>query len=144
MAIFWLIIGFLAGYFYSQSKIKEQAPVKKIKQLSYSERQKEKIKYESDADRIKELNQLSNNETKFMRMLQREFIEYNVIIKNKRFYISDKDNYPIAIYEYRDGKQSLRTEDKEDGLYLFLYKGIISSESIKKDKLSIKNNQKSR
>ena len=134
--IFLLIIGFIAGYFYRQSKIsqKDQAP-RRIK--TYSERQKAKILYKTDADRIRELNQLSHTETKFMRALQREFLESQVIVKDKRFYIADNDNYPIAIFEYRDGKKPLKTKDLEDGLPLFLYKGIISGESIKEDKENI-------
>ena len=76
--------------------------------------------YENDADRIRELNLLSPNETKFMRILQREFLNEHVIVKNRRFYIADKDNYPIAIFEYRDGNKELKSNDLEDGIPLFL------------------------
>jgi hypothetical protein len=127
-------MGFIAGYFYRQSKIsqKDQAP-RRIK--TYSERQKAKILYKTDADRIRQLNLLSPNESKFMRMLQHEFTNEKVIVKDKRFYIADQDNYPIAIFEYRDGTKPIKNRDIEDGLPLFLYKALLSSQSIKEDKV---------
>ena len=70
-----------------------------------------------------------------MRMLQHEFTNEKVIVKDKRFYIADKDNYPIAIFEYRDGTKSIKSKDMEDGLPLFLYKALLSSQSIKEDKI---------
>lgn len=133
--IFGIIAGFIIGYFYSQSKITVEQPKPRAKRIqTYQERQKAKVMYISDADRIRELNQLSPNETKFMRILQREFIDREVVAKNKRFYIADKDNYPIAIFEYRDGLKALKNEDVEDGLPLFLYKGILSSDEISNDR----------
>ena len=133
--IFGIIAGFIIGYFYSQSKTPVEQPKPRAKRIqTYQERQKAKVMYISDADRIRELNQLSPNETKFMRILQREFIDQQVVAKNKRFYIADKDNYPIAIFEYRDGLKALKNEDIEDGLPLFLYKGILSSDEISNDR----------
>ena len=59
-----------------------------------------------------------------MRLLQHEFLEYQLIIKDRRFYIADQDSYPVAIFEYRDGTKELRVTDREDGLPLYLYKAI--------------------
>ena len=139
IAIFCLIFGFVAGYLFKDTQQKKELPKTKIKQhrnvyLSYNERQRAKLSHQSDADRIRELNLLSANESKFMRLLQHEFTEHKVIIKDKRFYIADRDNYPIAIFEYRDGNKELRVTDKEDGIPLFLYKAILSSEAIAEDK----------
>ena len=73
-----------------------------------------------------------------MRLLQHEFTDQKVIVKDKRFYIADQDNYPIAIFEYRDGSKQLKNQDIEDGLPLFLYKAILSSKSIQEDKILLK------
>jgi hypothetical protein len=62
---------------------------------------------------------------------------HKLIVKDRRFYIADQDNYPIAIFEYRDGTKELKVKDTEDGLPVFLYKAILSSEEILKDKKSI-------
>ncbi|EXE53397.1 hypothetical protein J579_3209, partial [Acinetobacter sp. 1239920] len=62
---------------------------------------------------------------------------HKIIIKDKRFYIADQDYYPIAIFEYRDGTKELKVKDNEDGIPVFLYKAILSSESISEDKLSL-------
>ena len=142
IGIICLILGFIIGYIYrdSRSKKKEEKSIKSKTRnvyLSYNERQRAKIRYLNDVDRIRELNLLSHNESKFMRLLQHQFLEHKLIVKDRRFYIADQDNYPIAIFEYRDGTKELRVEDKEDGLPVFLYKAIISSEAIAKDKDSI-------
>lgn len=142
LAIFCLIFGFIAGYLYRNSKSK---PIKENKQnqktkhvyLNYNERQRAKLNHQSDADRIRELNLLTPNESRFMRLLQHQFTEYKLIIKSRRFYIADNDNYPIAIFEYRDGTKPLRVVDKEDGLPVFLYKAILSSEALGEDKDSL-------
>ena len=105
--------------------------------LNYNERQRAKLNHQSDADRIRELNLLSPNESKFMRLLQHQFTENKIIIKDRRFYIADQDNYPIAIFEYRDGTKQLRVKDKEDGLPVFLYKAILSSKALAEDKTSL-------
>lgn len=140
IAIFCLIIGFLIGYLYRDSKESKKEPVKKqVRRLTYADRQKAKVSYTTDVDRVRELNHLSPNESKFMRMLQHEFNEYKIIVKNKRFYVVDEDNYPIAIFEYRDGTKPIKTQDIEDGLPLFLYKALLSSESIQEDKLLLNN-----
>ncbi|RZG71533.1 hypothetical protein [Acinetobacter sp. WCHAc060025] len=141
LAIFCLIFGFIAGYLYRNSKspIQEKQPTQKTKNvyLSYNERQRAKLNHQSDADRIRELNLLSPNESKFMRLLQHQFTENKLIIKDRRFYIADQDNYPIAIFEYRDGTKQLRVQDKEDGLPVFLYKAILSSEALEQDKKAL-------
>ena len=139
LVIFCLIFGFIAGYLYRNSKpsnAQEKQTIQKTRNvyLSYNERQRAKLNHQSDADRIRELNLLSSNESKFMRLLQHQFIEYKLIIKDRRFYIADIDNYPIAIFEYRDGTKALKVQDKEDGLPVFLYKAILSNEAIAEDK----------
>ena len=142
IAIFCLILGFVAGYLFKDTQQKKELPKTKIKQhrnvyLSYNERQRAKIRYISDAERIRQLNLLSHNEGKFMRLLQHQFIEHKIIVKDKRFYIADEDNYPIAIFEYRDGTKELRVKDSEDGLPVFLYKAILSSDAILEDKMTL-------
>lgn len=145
IAIFCLIIGFTVGYLVKDNQHKKEGAKTKKKQsrniyLSYNERQRAKIRYLNDADRIRELNLLSHNESKFMRLLQHQFLEHKLIIKDKRFYIADQDNYPIAIFEYRDGSKELKIKDIEDGLPLFLYKAILSSEALAEDKKVISYN----
>ena len=142
IAIFCLIFGFTIGYLWRDSRPekKKQAPTKtRNVYLSYNERQRAKIRHQSDAERIRELNLLSTNESKFMRLLQHQFTEYKLIIKDRRFYIADQDYYPIAIFEYRDGTKELRLKDQEDGIPVFLYKAILSSEALEEDKKSIKS-----
>jgi hypothetical protein len=142
IGIICLILGFIIGYIYrnSRSEKKEEKSIKSKTRnvyLSYNERQRAKIRYLNDVDRIRELNLLSHNESKFMRLLQHQFLEHKLIVKDRRFYIADQDNYPIAIFEYRDGTKELKVKDTEDGLPVFLYKAILSSEEILKDKKSI-------
>ena len=145
IAIFCLIFGFTVGYLWRDSrpeKRQKETPKTKARNiyLSYNERQRAKIRHQSDAELIRELNLLSTNESKFMRLLQHQFTEYKIIIKDKRFYIADQDYYPIAIFEYRDGTKELRLQDKEDGIPVFLYKAILSSEALEEDKLLLKAN----
>ena len=140
LAIFCLIFGFTIGYLWRDSRPekKKQASTKTRNiYLSYNERQRAKIRHQSDAERIRELNLLSTNESKFMRLLQHQFTDYKLIIKDRRFYIADQDYYPIAIFEYRDGTKELKLKDQEDGIPVFLYKAILSSEAIEEDKLSL-------
>lgn len=141
LALFCLILGFTVGYLWRDSKPEKIKKREKLKNrniyLSYNERQRAKIRHQNDAERIRELNLLSTNESKFMRLLQHQFIEHKIIIKDKRFYVADQDYYPIAIFEYRDGTKELRVTDNEDGIPVFLYKAILSSESISEDKLSL-------
>ena len=144
-AIFCLILGFIVGYLFKDTQHKKEVPKTKTKQtrnvyLSYNERQRAKIRYLNDVDRIRELNLLSHNESKFMRLLQHQFLEHKLIVKDRRFYIADQDNYPIAIFEYRDGTKELKVKDVEDGLPVFLYKAILSSDAIAEDKMALNSN----
>ena len=143
LAIFCLILGFIVGYLLRdsrQEKPKETIQKTRNVYLNYNERQREKIRYHNDADRIRQLNLLSPNESKFMRLLQHQFEDHKLIVKDRRFYIADRDNYPVAIFEYRDGTKELRLQDKEDGIPVFLYKAILSSEALEEDKLLLKAN----
>ena len=127
-----LIIGFILGRNTTDKKTREtQAATKRT--YTYNQRQYLKVMYSSDADRIRELNLLSANDSVFLRLLKQEFSNKDVVIKNKRFFIVDSDRFPIAVFEYRDGMNGMRTMTIEDGLPLFLYKGILSSEKIRED-----------
>lgn len=118
----------------SVKKNTEREAIKPVKRTyTYNQRQYLKVMYSSDADRIRELNLLSANDSVFLRLLKQEFSNKDVVIKNKRFFIVDGDKFPIAIFEYRDGTNGMRTMTVEDGLPLFLYKGILSSEKISED-----------
>lgn len=141
MIVFIIVffLGVVIGYLIKQTKETKTTDEykqkrSKIKSLTYEERQRQKILYKTDADRIREINLLSQNESKFMRILQHVFSEYNIIVKNRRFFIVSKECYPLAIFEYKDGNLKMRFEDKEDGLLLFFYRGMLSHESIEQDK----------
>ena len=143
IGIICIAVGFLFGYLWRDSRPEKEKPkTAKTRNvyLSYNERQREKIRYYNDADRIRQLNLLSTNESKFMRLLQHQFEDQKLIVKDKRFYIADQDNYPIAIFEYRDGTKELKVKDAEDGIPVFLYKAILSSEAIAEDKQSLRAN----
>lgn len=142
IVLFCLILGFFLGYLYRKSKenlIQHQSTTapNHRKHLNYNERQRAKLHHQSDMDRIRELNYLTPNESKFMRLLQHQFHEYTLIIKDRRFYIADHDHYPIAIFEYRDGSKALKVQDQEDGLPIFLYKAILSNEALAEDKSNL-------
>lgn len=141
LAIFCLILGFIVGYLLRdsrQEKPKETIQKTRNVYLNYNERQREKIRYHNDADRIRQLNLISPNESKFMRLLQHQFEDHKLIVKDRRFYIADRDNYPVAIFEYRDGTKQLKVEDTEEGTPVFLYKAILSSEAILEDKAKLR------
>lgn len=40
---------------------------------------------------------------------------------------------PLAIFEYRDGTQSFKAMDYEDGIPVYIYKALISSEALQQD-----------
>ncbi len=40
---------------------------------------------------------------------------------------------PIAIFEYRDGTQSFKAVDHEDGIPVHIYKALISSDALQQD-----------
>ena len=82
LAIFCLILGFIVGYLLRdsrQEKPKETVQKTRNVYLNYNERQREKIRYHNDADRIRQLNLLSPNESKFMRLLQHQFEDHKLI-----------------------------------------------------------------
>ena len=135
-ALILLFIGLAVGFWlgkHSRSKEDKKPVVSRARNLTALERQRAKVKYETDADRIRELNLLTPNASKFWRMLKREFEPLEVVIKNGRFFIVDADKFPIAIFEYRDGIQDLRATDVEDGLLLFLYKNLPAASQLKED-----------
>ena len=93
--------------------------------------------HQTDADRIREINLLSRNQSTCLRLLKQTFSEYDVAIKQRRFILLDADQMPRAIFEYRDGTRAMKVVDTEDGLPLHLYKGLISSDALKQDYLNI-------
>lgn len=129
-------MGFVAGWLFRESYIpnRQESKIVKKSSLNYHERQLAKVEYDNDIERIRQLNLLSHNQNTFMRILQHEFIEYSIVVKDQRFFITDKDNYPFAIFEYRDGVGQLMLKGEEDGLNLFLYKAILSSDAVAEDK----------
>lgn len=135
--LIFLIIGLAIGFWLgknSKSARQNKKPVpSRLRQLTAIQRQKAKVLYATDADRIRELNLLSPTEGKFLRLLQHEFINTDIVVKQKRFFVVDKDQFPLAIFEYRDGLQTLRATDVDDGLPVFLYKNLPPSSSIKED-----------
>lgn len=135
----FLVIGLALGFWVGKhSRTPEnKKPVQQRVRLTALERQRAKVMYETDADRIRELNLLSPNESKFMRMLQHEFTNAEIVVKRKRFFVVDMDKFPLGIFEYRDGLQTLRATDLDDGLPVFIYKNLPPSASIKEDAESI-------
>ncbi|WEH92992.1 hypothetical protein PYR77_06995 [Acinetobacter soli] len=135
--LFLFLLGGFIGFLIGRNSVKKttdkeiRKPIKRT--YTYNQRQFLKVMYESDAERIRELNLLSSSESVFLRLLKLEFGDNKVIVKSKRFFIIDDDKFPIAIFEYRDGVKQLHNIDKEDGLTVFLYKGILSSEKIRED-----------
>lgn len=137
--LLFLIIGFAIGYWFRSLKT-PPASKKTSSQytaMTYHQKMIDKIQHQSDSDRIRELNKLNRNESVFLRLLKQTFTGYDIQIKQKRFYVVDQDRMPCAIFEYRDGKKPLKMVDREDGLPLYLYKGLISSEELKQDYLNI-------
>ncbi|HEO1791339.1 TPA: hypothetical protein VAM27_000188 [Acinetobacter baumannii] len=135
-AIIFLFIGLGIGFWFGRKtalKPQEREVKKTVRTYSYTQRQVLKVMYASDADRIRELNLLFANDSIFLRLLKQEFLDKEIVVKQKRFFIVDSDKYPVAIFEYRDGFKPLRNSDVEDGLPVFLYKGLLSSDAIKED-----------
>lgn len=129
-------LGFIAGWLfrgsYTPLRIKEGEGTPEV--VNYKSKNTAKVLYENDVERIRELNHLSANESKFMRILQHQFTNQNLVVKDKRFYITDKDSYPVAVFEYHEGQQKLRMIGNEDGVRVFFYKAILSSEAIAEDR----------
>lgn len=98
LAIFCLILGFIVGYLLRdsrQEKPKETVQKTRNVYLNYNERQREKIRYHNDADRIRQLNLLSPNESKFMRLLQHQFEDHK-LIKRQTFLYSRSGQLPCC------------------------------------------------
>ncbi|MHA3115118.1 hypothetical protein E0H86_06655 [Acinetobacter sp. ANC 4635] len=131
-----LILGFCLGYYIRgqkqsappQSALQNQPPQRSHVQRLYS-----KSQHRSDSDRIRDLNQLSTHQAAFLRLLKQTFFNYEVSIKQQRFFILDQDKMPLAIFEYRDGTQSFKATDQEDGIPIYIYKALISSEALQQD-----------
>jgi hypothetical protein len=139
------ILGFSLGYLYRAQKTEPRTKPTKHKSVeisSYHQRLKIKSMHQQDSDRIRELNKLSTNQSIFFRLLQHTFSQNEVAVKNNRFIVLDRDFYPIAIFEYRDGTQAMKVVDQEDGLPLYLYKGLISQDELKHDLLSFNSSNK--
>lgn len=144
-AFICLILGFLLGY--AIRSLKKEKTVNKVVRrysapMTYQQKLHLKTHHQNDSDRIRELNELSRNQSVFLRLLKQTFINHEIAIKQKRFIILDRDYLPCAIFEYRDGTQAIKLMDHEDGLPLYLYKGLISSDELKQDYLNIISGQK--
>lgn len=87
-----ILVLFLCGLSFWLGRItapkKPQKPEVKPRARTYTfnERQRLKVMYATDADRIRELNALSKNESAFLRLLRQEFSPNDVIVKQKRFF----------------------------------------------------------
>jgi hypothetical protein len=132
---------------YAIRGLKKDNPVNKVVRrysapMTYQQKLHLKSHHQNDSDRIRELNELSRNQSVFLRLLKQTFINHEIAIKQKRFIILDRDYMPCAIFEYCDGTQAIKLMDHEDGLPLYLYKGLISSDELKQDYLNIISGQK--
>lgn len=143
--IILLLLGFALGYWVRSLKNSTSTTTQMKPRhipLTYQDKLRLKAQHRTDSDRIRELNKLNTYESVFLRLLKQTFLGFDIIIKQKRFYIIDQDLMPCAIFEYRDGTVAMKLVDQEDGLPLFLYKGLLSSEQIKQDYISIITQQK--
>lgn len=141
-----LVMGFALGYAFKAKCMPhpEANPNKKVSlPQSYQRKLQLKAQHTSDSDRIRELNVLSTNQSVFLRLLKQTFSDHDISIKHHRFIVLDRDRLPCAIFEYRDGVQPMKLIDQEDGLPLFLYKGLLSSDELKSDYIKIKSSVKS-
>lgn len=141
IAFLCLFIGFGLGYLLRGKPVVNHSIQKEYKYSQPRTQQQRlylKSMHQSNSDRIRELNQLSANQSVFLRLLKQTFSEYEIAIKQQRFIVLDRDALPIAIFEYRDGIQARKLIDHEDGIPLHLYKALISSEALKQDYLNIK------
>lgn len=150
LAFICLIVGIVIGYFLGGSKPSRNSPStppKTIRRFQAPTTLQQKIYlksyHQTDSDRIRELNLLSTNQSVFLRLLKQTFSQNEIAIKQNRFIVLDRDKMPFMIFEYRDGTQPMKVIDKEDGIPLHLYKGLISSEEIQHDYLSIKSQRNS-
>ena len=142
LAFICLILGIVIGYFLRGVSHSIDSPAEKTirrYQAPLTQQQRLYLKsfHQSDSDRIRELNLLNANQSVFLRLLKQIFLNHEIAIKQQRFILLDQDQMPRAIFEYRDGNQAMKLVDQEDGLPLFLYKGLISSDELKQDYFSI-------
>ncbi|CAB1211883.1 hypothetical protein [Acinetobacter bouvetii] len=144
--LIFLVLGFVLGYFVRGLKANTHSTKVIYKSMpaanTYQQKLLLKSHHQTDSDRIRELNQLNRNQSVFLRLLKQTFTHHEIAIKQTRFIILDRDYMPCAIFEYRDGTQAMKLIDQEDGLPLYLYKGLISSDELKQDYLSIISTQK--
>ena len=134
--IILILLGICIGYFLkhiSTSNTPKQQRYTSSRPLTHQQKLLMKSYHQTDSDRIRELNLLSSNESVFLRLLKQTFYDFDIAIKHKRFIVLDRDKLPCAIFEYRDGTKAIKLVDEEDGLPLHLYKGLLSSDELKKD-----------
>lgn len=135
--ILFLVIGFILGYLYRGIKNESSPRSPTIRRyhrpLTHQQKLYLKSMHQNDSDRIRELNKLSTNQSTFLRLLKQTFFDLEIAVKDNRFIVLDRDHFPIAIFEYRDGAAPIKVVDREDGLPLHLYKALISADELKKD-----------
>jgi len=134
--LFFFILGLVLGYAFRSMKSEPTKPntIRRYQsQMTHQQKLYLKSMHQTDSDRIRELNKLSSNQSIFLRLLKQTFIDFDIAVKDNRFIVLDRDYFPIAIFEYRDGKVPMKLIDQEDGLPLHLYKAMISSDELKKD-----------
>ena len=139
-ALLLFILGIVLGYYFGckNTKTTTTQPTRRpITPITHQQKLLMKSVHQSDSDRIRELNRLSSNQSVFLRLLKQTFPKHEIAIKQRRFIVLDADHLPCAIFEYRDGTQPMKVVDREDGLPLHLYKGLISSDELKQDYLNI-------
>lgn len=147
LLIIVFILGVCLGYYIrgqKQNSSSEKTSHRDTPSLNHTQRLYSKSQHYSDSDRIRDLNQLSTHQAAFLRLLKQTFFNYEVSIKNQRFFILDQDKMPIAIFEYRDGNQSFKAVDHEDGIPVHIYKALISSDALQQDLDAILQHQKAR
>ena len=133
VAFFFLILGLALGYFWG--RFSAPAPISKKSTSprtpvphTLTQRIYLKSQHQTDSDRIRELNLLSTQQSAFLRLLKQTFSQHEISIKQQRFFILDRDAFPLAIFEYREGHYAMKLVDQEDGIPLYLYKGLISQD----------------
>lgn len=134
--LLFLIIGFILGYAVRSLKSEPTKPntIRRYQsQMTHQQKLYLKSMHQTDSDRIRELNRLTANQSTFLRLLKQTFVGSEIALKDNRFIVLDRDYFPKAIFEYRDGKAAMKLIDQEDGLPLYLYKAMISSDELKKD-----------
>ncbi|ANF82101.1 hypothetical protein A3K93_07765 [Acinetobacter sp. NCu2D-2] len=145
-ALLFLIIGFSLGYIYRGTKSSSCPQTTTVRRyqapLTHQQKLYLKSMHQTESDRIRELNKLSSHQSTFLRLLKQTFFHFEIAVKDNRFIVLDRDHFPLAIFEYRDGTQPIKLVDQEDGLPLHLYKALISSDELKKDYASIISTEK--